>query len=160
MAVEIRNAKGGQASKLAHLFYKHFEKNYDFLPESEGYILSCIGEYFDNIEDNGFWTVEENGEFKGGVSAVKKDENTAQIRLFFIDETLRGQGCGRKLMDKLMAFCRAKNYNHIILWTVDFCSEARKIYSKYGFKLTDTKINNQWANYPITEELWEINLME
>ena len=39
----------------------------------------------------------------------------------------------------------------------DSCKAARHLYAKFDFKLTDTKENNTWANYSITEELWEFN---
>lgn len=50
------------------------------------------------------------------------------------------------------------NYTHVILWTVDICSEARHLYSKFGFELTETNENTEWADYKMTEEKWEVEL--
>ena len=32
------------------------------------------------------------------------------------------------------------------------------VYSKFGFELTETKENTEWADYKMTEEKWEVEL--
>lgn len=61
-------------------------------------------------------------------------------------------------MNTAMVYCKKQGYHHIILWTIDICKDAIKLYSKYGFHMTDTKPNTTWAKYPMTEELWEKDL--
>lgn len=58
-------------------------------------------------------------------------------------------------MQKAMNFCREKGYNHISLWTIDICKSALHVYDSFGFKMTETKPNDTWAAYHMTEELWE-----
>lgn len=48
MSIEIREGRPGEASLVAHLFFKLFERNHDFLPIVEGYILNSIAEYYDD----------------------------------------------------------------------------------------------------------------
>lgn len=50
---------------------------------------------------------------------------------------------------------KEKGYHHVFLWTIDICTAALHLYEKFGFKCTDTKANDTWANYHMTEELWE-----
>ena len=92
MSIEIREGRPGEASLVEHLFFKLFEKNHDFLPTFEGYILNSIAEYYDDYEDNGLWIIDDNGEVKGAISAVKKGKNIAQLRLFCIHESLQSKG--------------------------------------------------------------------
>lgn len=44
---------------------------------------------------------------------------------------------------------------HVILWTIDILKPARHLYGKYGFAMTETKPNTEWADYEILEEKWE-----
>lgn len=44
---------------------------------------------------------------------------------------------------------------HVFLWTVDKLQTARHLYSKYGFKLRETKVNNSWGEN-IIEERWDL----
>lgn len=158
MSIEIREGRPGEASLVAHLFLSYLRKIMSFFPTVEGYILNSIAEYYDDYEDNGLWVIDDNGEVKGAISAVKKDENLAQLRLFCIHESLQSKGYGNRLLEIAMDFCRKMNYTHVILWTVDICSEARHLYSKFGFELTETKENTEWADYKMTEEKWEVEL--
>lgn len=77
------------------------------------------------------------------------------MRLFGIDPSVQGQGVGSSLVKTAMDFCKKNNYHKVILWTIDICNAARHIYGKFGFVHTDSKPNTTWANYSMTEELWE-----
>ena len=48
---------------------------------------------------------------------------------------MRGQGIGKKLIQRLIEYCKEKNYQKIFLWTVDELLIARKIYEEFGFTL-------------------------
>lgn len=79
------------------------------------------------------------------------------LRWFLIEPEMRGKGLGHRLMETFMNFCREKDYKHVFLWTVDKLKVARHLYSKYGFKLTETKVNDSWGNH-IIEERWDLHL--
>ena len=38
------------------------------------------------------------------------DEQTAQLRFFFVDQSLQGLGMGNRLMELALGFCREKGY--------------------------------------------------
>lgn len=156
----IRESKPGEPSLVVHFYYKLFEKQFDFLPSTEQYFLHAMTDLFGSPEGNKLFVVEIDGQIMGSVCIVKLGENKAQLRMFGTSPALQGKGYGVKLMDAAMSFCKEMNYNHIILWTIDICKAARHLYDKYGFKLTDTKPNNTWAEYSMIEEKWEYNAAE
>lgn len=156
----IRESKPGEPSLVVHFYYKLFEKQFDFLPSTEQYFLHAMTDLFGNPTENKLFVVESNGEIVGSVCIVKLAENEAQLRLFGTNPVLQGKGIGLELMEIAMNFCREKEYNHIILWTIDICKAARHLYGKFGFKLTDTKPNTTWAKYSMVEEKWEYNAAE
>lgn len=155
MINRIREVKGGELSLIANFHYKITQEEYNFNPSIEKYFIAIACEYFDDLENNRFWVIEDNNEIIASIGILKIGENKAQIRLFAVDESIQGQGVGSKLMDIAMDYCAEKGFNHVILETIDVCKAARHIYDKYGFKRTGEKENNEWADYTLIEELWE-----
>lgn len=151
----IREAIPGEPSLVVHFYYKLFEQQFDFLPDTEKYFLHAMTELFDDHAGSRLWVVEEDNEIKGSICIVKKGNAEAQLRLFGIAPSLQGKGVGNQLMQKAMDFCKEKGYSHIILWTIDICESACHLYDKFGFRFTESKPNDTWANYPMTEEMWE-----
>lgn len=155
MSIEIREIKPGEASLAAHFYYKIFEQQFDFYPSTEQYFLRIVTEYFDDMDNNRIWVAEEDGKIKGTVAIVKHGEHDAQLRLFGTDLSMQGTGMGKKLLQTALLYCNEKEFTHISLWTIDICKAALHLYEQFGFRMTDTKPNDSWAAYHMTEELWE-----
>ncbi|NCB43194.1 MAG: GNAT family N-acetyltransferase [Clostridia bacterium] len=151
----IREAKPGEPSLTVYFYYQLFEKQFNFLPDTEKYFMEAMLELFNDHNGNRLWVVVEAGEIKGSICVIKKGNSEAQLRLFGMDLTLQGQGIGKRLMQKAMDFCEEKGYSHVILWTIDICESACHLYRKFGFTMTESKTNATWANYPMVEEKWE-----
>ncbi len=151
----IREAGTGDASLVSCFYFRLFESQFQFLPNVEQYFLRAAAEIFDDPTGSRLWVIEEDEAIKGSICIIKRGEHEAQLRLFGMDESLQGRHAGSALLQTAMDFCREKTYSHISLWTIDICQAARHLYGKFGFQLTDTKLNTTWANYPMMEELWE-----
>ncbi len=151
----IREVRPGEPSLVSHFYFKIFETQFDFLPNVEQYFLHNCMELFDEPEKSKMWIIERDGAIKESICAIYRGEHEAQLRMFGMDESLQGKGAGKALMQTAMDFCKEMKYTHISLWTIDICKAARHLYAKFGFKLTDTKVNTSWADYTMTEELWE-----
>jgi GNAT superfamily N-acetyltransferase len=76
---------------------------------------------------------------------VRNSEEEAQLRWFYVDETLRGQGFGQQLMNFLITFAVEKQYQRIILWTVSLLDEARRVYERNGFQLEEEIASRIWG---------------
>jgi ribosomal protein S18 acetylase RimI-like enzyme len=57
-----------------------------------------------------------------------------------VNEQYRGQGIGRKLMEKLLEEGKKKGLTEILLFTEDHRIPAIKLYSDLGFKLKESRI--------------------
>lgn len=57
-----------------------------------------------------------------------------------VDEQYRGQGIGKKLMEKLLAEGKKKNLTEILLFTEDHRIAAIQLYSDLGFQLKESRI--------------------
>ena len=85
----------------------------------------------------GAWIAERDGRRVGCVFCVRKDDETAQLRILLVTPEGRGLGLGRRLVDHTVAFARAAGYRRMVLWTNDPLAAARRIYLERGFRLVD-----------------------
>jgi len=51
-----------------------------------------------------------------------------------VDESMRGQGIGKKLMEKLLEEARAKGLDEVLLFSADHRKAAMHLYEKIGFR--------------------------
>jgi GNAT superfamily N-acetyltransferase len=111
---------------------------------------------FDSKKDC-IYILEYNGSTKGCAAIKHIDDVTAKFRFFFVDSKLRGKGAGHKLLDMAIAFCKKNGYKYVHLWTFSTLYAARHLYERSGFRIINTRENNEWGT-PILEELWELDL--
>jgi GNAT superfamily N-acetyltransferase len=62
---------------------------------------------------------------------------------------------GSQLLGAAMAFCRAKAYPKVYLWTFDGLHAARHLYEKHGFTLSRTQRGSQWGK-EVDEQLFTL----
>ena len=155
--IVIRKYRPGDPSRVCYFYYKLFEQQYGFNGIVEKYFMEGMLDLFEDREGSQMWLVERDGEIVGSIGIIKRGDRDAQLRWFGIDMFLQGQGVGNKLMRIAMGFCKERGYKHVILWSIDILKSARHLYGKFGFILTETKPNHEWAPYPMIEEKWEYN---
>ena len=155
--VVIREYKPGDPSMVISFYFKLYEKQYNFNGTVERYFMEGMIDLFRYPEGSQLWIAEREGKIVGSIAIIKRDKEDAQLRWFGVDMSLQGMGIGNKLIDTAMQFCKEHGYEHIFLWTINILKPARHLYGKHGFCLTDSKPNHEWADYALTEELWEYN---
>ncbi len=74
---------------------------------------------------NGKFFIEVNNEQMAEITYIYQDENTINIDHTEVNEALKGQGIGSKLIDEAVAFMRKNN-----LKAVATCSYANSIFDK------------------------------
>ncbi|WP_285767434.1 helix-turn-helix domain-containing GNAT family N-acetyltransferase [Peribacillus sp. SI8-4] len=103
------------------------------------------------------WIAEVDRAFAGCIGLVKKDDQTAQLRWFIVDPSARGKGVGMKLLQTIINYCQKTQYEKLSLETVSQLKTARRLYSKFGFELTEANEQLMWGQ-DLVEELWELKL--
>jgi GNAT superfamily N-acetyltransferase len=91
------------------------------------------------------WIAERDGRRVGCVFCVRKDEETAQLRILLVTPEGRGLGLGRQLVDRTVAFARAAGYRRLVLWTNEPLAAARRIYLERGFRLVDEEPHHSFG---------------
>ncbi|HTI14637.1 MAG TPA: bifunctional helix-turn-helix transcriptional regulator/GNAT family N-acetyltransferase [Dictyobacter sp.] len=105
------------------------------------------------------WIAEVNGQFAGCAGLVKENEETAQFRWFMVETQFRGRGIGKTLMQAVIDYCREQNMQRIFLWTVSMLTEARQLYGKFGFTLSERKAEQLLWGQKLSEERWDLELL-
>ena len=155
--------RGYRAEDVAFIIERHealYQSEYGFTPGFTDYVRKYVVKFDEHHDEEKeyIWIAEQNGKQVGVIAVVKVDETTAQLRWLLIEPEMRGKGLGRKLVETALDFCKEKGYKHVFLLTLNILEAARHLYAGYGFELTETTENYDWANRLILEERWEMDL--
>lgn len=100
------------------------------------------------------WIAERAGARVGSIFVVAESPEVAKLRLLYVDESARGTGLGRSLVETAIAFARAKGYQTMRLWTQASLTPARRLYAAQGFIKTAESAHNDFGT-PEMGETWE-----
>jgi peptidyl-dipeptidase Dcp len=85
------------------------------------------------------WICEHESNIVGFLLLMHRENNTAQLRYFYLEPAYRGLGLGKKLMSLYMDFFTKCGYASSYLWTTYELNAAAFLYKRYGFQLTEEK---------------------
>ncbi|MEC6748885.1 GNAT family N-acetyltransferase [Marinilactibacillus sp. XAAS-LB27] len=102
---------------------------------------------------------ERDGKMLGCVFVVNAGQQTAKLRVLFVEPEARGLGLAKRLVDEVVQFSREAGYETILLWTMQMLGSARHVYQKAGFKIIGEEINTEFGENLISET-WELCLRD
>lgn len=79
-----------------------------------------------------------------GLRGLEPAKNICKLNRLYVRRTFRGQGVGRKLMERSIEEARSIGYSKIILDTLAFMVEAHKLYASLGFREIPTYEENPY----------------
>ena len=80
-----------------------------------------------------------------GDAKVSAANGAGEVKRLYVQPGNRGGGWGSKLADALIAEARAIGYRELKLDTLEWMSDARKLYAKLGFRECDPYYDNPLA---------------
>lgn len=54
-----------------------------------------------------------------------------------------------------MSFVATKQLSHVYLWTINELTQARNLYARSGFTLTEAIPTKKWKKHEVMDEKWE-----
>lgn len=135
----LRDPEPGDLGTIIHQQARLYAKEYGWNWTFEALVAEIVGQFAKTYDPSRerCWIAERGGAVIGSVFVVRQDEETAKLRLLYVDESARGLGLGRRLVEETLRFARAKGYKRMVLWTNDILVSARRIYEAAGFELID-----------------------
>src|SRR3954452_3184927 len=103
------------------------------------------------------WIAEVDGERVGCVFCVRKDDETAQLRLLLVEPGARGLGIGARLVDECVTFARHAGYRRMVLWTQSILTSAHRIYAAKGFVIGEEERHHSFG-VDLVGQYWHLEL--
>jgi len=135
---------------LGQLIYIHGVQNfadYGFNHVHEAYCAQIAVEFILCPEKgrSRAWLAKKEGKVVGSIFIIERPNNQAQLRLLFVDRSVRGVGLGRWLVEESIRYCRAEGFSVVYLWTVKGLERAIWIYESIGFRPAAEKSVEEWG---------------
>ena len=135
---------------LGQLVYIHGLQNfadYGFNHVHEAYCAKIAVEFILDPDQrrSRVWLAKKEDKIVGSIFIVERPNNQAQLRLLFVDRTVRGIGLGRWLVEESIRYCCASEFNLVYLWTVDGLDRAISIYESVGFARVAERSVEEWG---------------
>ncbi len=96
-------------------------------------ILRAEEEYYYNNAYNFWFATDDGGKIIGCVGLKRLNDNTGEIKKFFVVQDYRRKGVAQKLMEILLKAAVKHGFTELYLGTVDKLEAAQRFYEKYGF---------------------------
>ncbi len=144
---------------LGYVIYRHgklYGEEYHFGISFETYVGIGLHEFYQQYDPSRdrVWICEHDDRMVGFVLLMHRENNTAQLRYFYIEPEYRGIGLGRKLMQLYMDFLQETGYTASYLWTTHELHTAARLYKKHGFTLTEEKESTAFGK-PLKEQRYD-----
>ncbi|MBG0829391.1 MarR family transcriptional regulator [Planomonospora sp. ID67723] len=151
----IRPPRAGDLGWVVHRHGVLYNSEYGWGQDFEALVARIMADYVDHHDPRreAGWIAEADGERAGCVFCVRKDDETAQLRLLLVEPSARGMGIGGRLVDECLRFAKDAGYRRIMLWTRDVLTTARRIYQAAGFELVEEEPGEDFA-----EQIWARDL--
>ena len=140
-AVTLRTHRAGDMGWIIQRHGALYEKEYAFNSEFEALVAEICAKFlreFDPAMER-CWVAELGDQPVGTIMLVRGPDGLAKLRLLLVEDSARGLGVGRMLVQECVNFAREAGYKGITLWTQSNLFAARKLYEMAGFKLVKSE---------------------
>ncbi len=111
----------------------------------EAFVGQTIADFILRDNANGrIWLAERAGILVGCAAAVLREDDTGQLRWVVVDPAERGNGLGKNLVARTLAYCRDQGCRSVHLETTDGLPESEKMYARLGFRVTSKTSEELW----------------
>jgi GNAT superfamily N-acetyltransferase len=159
--LELTGYYPGAVGKITEIHATYYSEHWGFDVSFETQVGREFSEFIKDFEENrdGFWVARINGEFAGAIAidGSKADEKGARLRWFIVPRNFQGGGIGGRLIKRAIDFCKETGFRKVYLWTFEGLDEARSLYEREGFQLSEEHAVYQWGQN-IREQKFELDL--
>ena len=157
--VTIREHRIGDLGWIVHRHGVIYAEEYGWDITFEGVVAQIAADFikhFDPARERCL-VAEANGAIAGSATVVRLDDETAKLRIVYVEPSARGLGLGRRLVTGCMDFARGAGYRRMKLWTNDVLLPARRLYERLGYTLVESEPHRSFGK-DLVGEIWERGL--
>ena len=158
--IQIRHVlEPGDLGMVIHLHGVLYAREYGFDVTYEALVAEIAARFLRDFDParEAAWIADREGAILGSVFCVRQSDETAKLRLLYVEPEARGLGLGRRLVDEAVGFARAKGYRTMTLWTNDVLVAARRIYQANGFRLVKEEPHHSFGK-DLVGQTWDLDL--
>lgn len=145
----VTGYRPGMIGRIAQMHGEYYAKHYGFGHFFESKVASGLAEFSGRLDKprNQVWLAVQGEQIVGSVAIDGEDlgNNQAHLRWFILDDSCRGSGIGRRLLNEALAFCDSQGFAAVQLWTFSGLNAARRLYESFGFTLHKEWQGDQWG---------------
>jgi DNA-binding MarR family transcriptional regulator/GNAT superfamily N-acetyltransferase len=159
-AYVLRPLRPGDLGWVVHRNAVLYAQEYGWDASYEALVARIVADYIDHHDparETG-WIAEMAGNPVGAVFCVRKDDETAQLRLLLVEPTARGLGIGGRLVDECVQFAVQAGYRRLVLWTNSVLTQARRLYERAGFRMEDQASHHSFGK-DLVGQWWGLDLV-
>ena len=137
--LNYRKIEAADDEQIAKIIRTNLEKHHLDIPGTAYFDpeLNHLSVYYNSNPDKRayFIAFDEAGQIIGGVGVAEFDgiENTAELQKLYLDDSVKGKGYGKVLMQIAEDWAKSAGYRNLYLETHTNLSVALKLYEKMGF---------------------------
>ena len=158
-AMLLRGLRPGDLGWIVQRHGEVYAREYGWTQSFEALVARIVADYVDQHQPGreNAWIAEIDGQRAGCIVCVRKDDETAQLRILLVEAWARGHGLGARLVDECVRFARDSGYRKLVLWTNDILVAARHLYVAAGFELVSEERHHSFGK-DLVGQFWELRL--
>ena len=130
------------APDVIELIHRVFDE-YGFIwdPEDEFWDLLTEAHAFPYRNPIGaMWVMkDQNGQTVGSIAANRLDGPTVELHRLYLDQHLRGQGLGLRLLQTGVEWAMGQGAIRVELWSDTRFEDSHRLYQRFGFSKSGTR---------------------
>jgi DNA-binding MarR family transcriptional regulator/GNAT superfamily N-acetyltransferase len=151
-----------RAGDMGWIIQRHgavYDTEYGFNSEFEALVAEICAKFLREYDPAAerCWIAELGGVPVGTVMLVRASASVAKLRLLLVEDSARGHGIGRMLVEECVRFARQAGYRSMTLWTQSNLIAARKLYQSVGFECVGSEANTSFGP-SLVAETWTLQL--
>lgn len=139
----------GALARLIDMHAIYYARHWGFGPFFEARVAREAADFLDSLprDDSRLWLARARGHVIGTIAIDGRHaaSDGAHLRWFILDDASRGAGAGGQLLDAALAFCSARGFARVYLWTFAGLDAARRLYESRGFRLVEESEAESWG---------------
>jgi len=135
----------GDLGRIVSLHGETYEPLGGYGLRFEAFVGQTIAEFILQNDAKGrIWMAERSGNLVGCAAIVLRENSVGQLRWIVVNPNERGNGLGKDLVARALAYCRDQGCRSVHLETTDGLPVSEKMYEKLGFRATSDTVEELW----------------